>query len=53
MSDENLRDLAEVDRIIHEPARLMISTILYASRKLIFSSCSMRVDLRRETSLPT
>lgn len=36
MSDENLRDLTEVDRIIHEPARLLISTILYAVKKLEF-----------------
>jgi len=36
MSDENLRDLAEVDRIIHEPARLMLSTILYAVKEADF-----------------
>ncbi|MGV8025766.1 MAG: winged helix-turn-helix domain-containing protein [Anaerolineaceae bacterium] len=36
MSDEKLRDLAEVDRIIHEPARLMISTILYTVKEADF-----------------
>lgn len=36
MSDENLRDLAEVDRVIHEPARLLISTILYSVKEADF-----------------
>ena len=29
MSD-SLRDIAEMDRVIHEPARLMLVTLLYA-----------------------
>lgn len=28
--DDNLRGIAKVDRIIHEPARLVIAAILYA-----------------------
>ncbi len=36
MSDEKLRDLAEVDRLIHEPARLVISTILYTVKEADF-----------------
>lgn len=31
-----LRDLSDVDRLIHEPARLMIVTILYAAEKADF-----------------
>ncbi len=26
----NLRDIADMDRVIHEPARLMLVTVLYA-----------------------
>jgi len=37
MSDENMRDLAEVDRLIHEPARLVISTILYTVKEADFT----------------
>ncbi len=36
MSDEKLRELAEVDRIIHEPARLLLSTILYSVKEADF-----------------
>ena len=36
MSDESLHELTEVDRIIHEPARLVISTILYTVKEADF-----------------
>lgn len=39
------RDLAKVDRLIHEPARLMIITILYVVESADF------LYLRRETGL--
>jgi len=48
MSDESfssLRNLNEVDRLIHEPARLMIVTILYSVEKADF------LYLLRETGL--
>lgn len=35
MSD-GLRELADVDRLIHEPARLLIVTLLYAVEKVDF-----------------
>lgn len=34
---QDLRSLAEVDRVIHEPARLMIATILYAVESADFT----------------
>jgi DNA-binding MarR family transcriptional regulator len=37
MSDVDLRDLTEVDRLIHEPARLVITTILYTVREADFT----------------
>jgi DNA-binding transcriptional ArsR family regulator len=40
-----LRDLTDLDRIIHEPARLMIVSLLYVSRDADF------VFLQRETGL--
>jgi len=33
---EELRKFTDVDRVIHEPARLMIVTILYAVEKVDF-----------------
>lgn len=42
---EALRDLANVDRVIHEPARLMIVAILYAVESADF------LFLLRETGL--
>lgn len=30
MSDQELRKLTDLDRVIHEPARMMIVTILYS-----------------------
>jgi DNA-binding transcriptional ArsR family regulator len=39
------RNLAEVDRLIHEPARLMIAAILYAAESADF------LFLQRETGL--
>ena len=36
MSDKSLRDLADVDRLIHEPARLVICTILYTVKEADF-----------------
>jgi DNA-binding MarR family transcriptional regulator len=41
----SLRDLASVDRVIHEPARLIIVTILYAAESADF------LFLLRETGL--
>lgn len=41
----DLRDLVRVDRLIHEPARLMIVAILYAVKSADF------LYLRRETDL--
>lgn len=41
----DLRDLASVDRMIHEPARLMIVAILYAVESADF------LYLQRETDL--
>jgi DNA-binding transcriptional ArsR family regulator len=41
----NLRKVAEVDRLIHEPARLMIVTILSAVDSAVF------LYLQRETDL--
>jgi|SRR5215467_10629707 len=40
-----LRDLTNLDRIIHEPARLMIVSLLYVSKEADF------VFLQRETRL--
>jgi DNA-binding transcriptional ArsR family regulator len=40
-----LRDLTDLDRIIHEPARLMIVSLLYVSKEADF------VFLQRETGL--
>ena len=42
---QDLRSLAEVDRVIHEPARLMIATILYTVESADFTY------LLRETGL--
>ncbi len=36
MTSPGLRSLADVDRLIHEPARLMIVTILYALEEADF-----------------
>ncbi len=36
MINESLHELTEVDRIIHEPARLVISTILYTVKEADF-----------------
>jgi DNA-binding transcriptional ArsR family regulator len=40
-----LRDLTDLDRVIHEPARLMIVSLLYVSKDADF------VFLQRETGL--
>ena len=40
-----LRDLTDLDRIIHEPARLMIVSLLYVSKEADF------IYLLRETGL--
>ena len=40
-----LRDLTDLDRIIHEPARLMIVSLLFVSKEADF------VFLQRETGL--
>ena len=36
MSENDLRKLTEVDRVIHEPARMLIAAILYAADKVDF-----------------
>lgn len=45
MSGNGLKDLSSLDRVIHEPARLMIMTILYAVKEADF------VYLQRECGL--
>jgi len=45
MSGNGIKDLARLDRLIHEPARLMITTILYAVEEADF------VYLQRECGL--
>jgi len=45
MNGTGIKDLSSLDRLIHEPARLMIMTILYAVEEADF------VYLQRECSL--
>ncbi len=45
MSGNGLKDLSSLDRLIHEPARLMIMTILFAVKEADF------VYLQRECGL--
>jgi len=45
MSGNSIKDLSSLDRMIHEPARLMIVTILYAAEEADF------VHLQRECEL--
>ena len=45
MSGNGIKDLSSLDRVIHEPARLMIMTILYAVQEADF------VYLQRECGL--
>ena len=45
MSGNGLKDLSSIDRVIHEPARLMIMTTLYAVKEADF------VYLQRESGL--
>ncbi len=45
MSGNGIRDLTSLDRVIHEPARLMIMTVLYAVEEADF------VYLQRECGL--
>lgn len=45
MTGNGLKDLSSLDRLIHEPARLMIMTILYAVKEADF------VYLQRECGL--
>ncbi len=45
MSGNGIKDLSSLDRLIHEPARLMIMTILYAVKEADF------VYLQRECGL--
>jgi len=45
MSGNGLKDLSSLDRVIHEPARLMIMTVLYAVKEADF------VYLQRECGL--
>ena len=43
--NRQIRSLAEIDRVIHEPGRLMIATLLYAVESADF------VYLQRETGI--
>ena len=45
MSGNGIKDLSSLDRMIHEPARLMIITLLYAVEEADF------VYLQRECAL--
>jgi DNA-binding transcriptional ArsR family regulator len=45
MNEIGLKDLSSLDRLIHEPARLMIMTVLYAVKEADF------VYLKRECGL--
>ena len=45
MADDDLRSLTEVDRVIHEPARLLIVALLSSVREADF------LFLQRETGL--
>jgi len=45
MSGNGIKDLSSLDRLIHEPARLMIMTILFAAEEADF------VYLQRECGL--
>jgi DNA-binding transcriptional ArsR family regulator len=45
MADSNLRTITEVDRVIHEPARLLIVALLSSVRAADF------IFLQRETGL--
>jgi DNA-binding transcriptional ArsR family regulator len=45
MSGNGIRDLSSLDRVIHEPARLMIMTVLFAVEEADF------VYLQRECGL--
>jgi DNA-binding transcriptional ArsR family regulator len=45
MSNNGLKDLSSLDRVIHEPARLMIMTILYAVEEADFVYLQRECDL--------
>lgn len=47
MQDESLRKLNEVDRLIHEPARLAIVSILYAVAEADFLYLMHELDLSK------
>ena len=44
-----LQDLASLDRVIHEPVRLMVMTVLYAVPEATSSTCKMNAASLRET----
>jgi DNA-binding MarR family transcriptional regulator len=43
--DPDLRNLAEIDRLVHEPARLMILVVLYAVDSADFTFLSNATEL--------
>jgi DNA-binding MarR family transcriptional regulator len=43
--DQGLRDLAEVDRLVHEPARLMILMVLYIVESADFTFLANATEL--------
>ena len=47
MSDESLRNLNDVDRLIHEPARLAITSILYAVQEADFLYLMRELELTK------
>jgi len=47
-----LQELATLDRVIHEPARLMIMTVLYAVSEADFIYCKTNAGSRRESFQP-
>ena len=44
MSSAKIQRLAQIDRVIHEPARLMIVALLAAVAEADFSICIRRPD---------
>jgi DNA-binding MarR family transcriptional regulator len=47
MTDESLRSLNDVDRLIHEPARLAITSILYAVEEADFLFLMRELELTK------
>ena len=47
MAGDDLRHIADVDRVIHEPARLLIVTLLSAVREADFVFLQRQTDLTK------